>query len=55
MLARSDNKVSALWLSANDATPITANHMTDLFNAATIYGGENPHLASAIPHHTDPT
>ena len=75
VLARSDNKVSALWLSANDATPITANHVTDLINAATlstvgvavsphlfrtaaastaaIYGGENPHLGSALLHHTD--
>ena len=75
VLARSDNKVSALWLSANDGTPITANHVTDLINAATlstvgvavsphlfrtavastaaIYGGENPHLGSALLHHTD--
>ena len=36
VLARSDNKVSALWVSANDATPITANHVTDLINAATL-------------------
>ena len=36
VLARSDNKVSALWLSANDGTPITANHVTDLINAATL-------------------
>ena len=76
VLARSDNKVSALWLSANDGTPITANHVTDLINAATlstvgvavsphlfrtavastaaVYGGENPHLGSALLHHTDP-
>ena len=76
VLARSDNKVSALWLSANDATPITANHVTDLISAATlstvgvavsphlfrtavastaaVYGGENPHLGSALLHHTDP-
>jgi site-specific recombinase XerD len=75
VLARSDNKVSALWLSANDGTPITANHVTYLINAATlstvgvavsphlfrtavastaaIYGGENPHLGSALLHHTD--
>jgi hypothetical protein len=75
VLGRSDNKVSALWLSANDGTPITANHVTDLINAATlstvgvavsphlfrtavastaaIYGGENPHLGSALLHHTD--
>ena len=75
-LARSDNKISALWLSANNATPITANHVTDLINAATlstvgvavsphlfrtavastaaVYGGENPHLGSALLHHTDP-
>ena len=58
------------------ATPITANHVTDLINAATlstvgvavsphlfrtavastaaVYGGENPHLGSALLHHTDP-
>ena len=76
MLARSDNQVSALWLSANDATPITANHVTDLISVATLstvgvavsphlfrtavastaalYGGENPHLGSALLHHTAP-
>jgi len=75
LLAQSDN-VSALWLSAKDGTPITANYVTDLINAATlstvgvavsphlfrtavastaaIYGGENPHLGSALLHHADP-
>ena len=77
VLARLDNKVSALWLSANDGTPITANYVSDLINAVTlstvggavsphlfrtavastaaIYGGENPHLASALLHHTNPS
>jgi site-specific recombinase XerD len=36
VLARSDNKASALWLSANDGTPITASHVTDLINATTL-------------------
>src|SRR5262249_23366370 len=76
VLARSTDRGSALWLSARRGTPITAAHVTDLINAATlstvgvavsphlfrtgaastaaIYGGENPHLGSALLHHTDP-
>jgi len=76
VLARSDNGHSALWLSANDGTPITANHVTDLINQVTLSTvgvavsphlfrtsgastvatciGENPHLASALLHHTHP-
>jgi integrase len=77
VLARSDNRVSALWLSAKDGTPITANYVSDLINAITlstigvaenphlfrtavassaaIYGGDNPHLGSALLHHTHPS
>jgi site-specific recombinase XerD len=36
VLVRSDNRHSALWLSANDGTPITANHLTHLINAVTL-------------------
>jgi len=36
VLARSDNKHPALWLSTKDGTPITANHVTDLINSATL-------------------
>ena len=36
MLARSDNRHSALWLSANDGTPITAPYVTDLINQVTL-------------------
>jgi site-specific recombinase XerD len=76
VLARSDNKVSALWLSAKDGSPITASHVTDVINASTlstvgvavsphlfrtaavssaaIHAGANPHLGSALLHHTDP-
>jgi site-specific recombinase XerD len=36
VLARSDNRHSALWLSVKDGTPITANYVTDLISQATL-------------------
>ena len=76
VLARSDNAPSALWLSANDGTPITDKQVAyvirmttlstvgkevspHLFRAsgastAAIHGSDNPHLASALLHHTHP-
>jgi site-specific recombinase XerD len=36
VLARSDNRHSALWLSAKDGAPITASYVTDLINQATL-------------------
>ena len=48
VLARSDNKVSALWLPANDATPITANHVTDLISAATRQSASREAIRPAV-------
>jgi site-specific recombinase XerD len=75
VLARSENPPSALWLSNNDGTSITAKqvarvigmstlstigvrigpHMfrTAAASGAAIYGGDNPHLGSAVLHHSD--
>jgi site-specific recombinase XerD len=36
VLARSDNRHSALWLSAKDGTAITAPYVTDLINQVTL-------------------
>jgi integrase len=47
MLARSHNPPSALWLSANDGTPLTYCHVTDLISAttlATVGVKVSPHL-----------
>ena len=50
VLARSDNKVSALWLSANDGTPITANHVTDLINAGHAFDGRSSGESTLVPY-----
>jgi site-specific recombinase XerD len=76
VLARTDNPSSALWLSANDGTPITDKQLARVIRMTTLstvgvevsphlfrtsgvstaaaYGGDNPHLGSALLHHTDP-
>jgi integrase len=75
MLARTDNPVSALWLSSNDGAPMSYAGVEGVIKATTLstvgvdvsphlfrasgastvatYGGHNPHLASALLHHTD--
>jgi site-specific recombinase XerD len=76
VLARSENPPSALWLSNNDGTPITAQQAARVIgtttlstvgvkvsphlfrtaagSAAAAYCGDNPHLGSAVLHHSDP-
>jgi integrase len=75
VLARTDDPISALWLSSNDGAPMSyagvegliktttlstvgVNVSPHLFRAsgastAATRAGDNPHLASALLHHTD--
>jgi integrase len=76
-LARTTGLSSALWLSANDGTPISDKQVANairkttlstigvavsphLFRAAgassaAMLAGDNPHLGSALLHHTHPS
>jgi site-specific recombinase XerD len=75
VLARTDNPISALWLSSNDGAPMSYAGVEGVIKATTLStvgvdmsphlfrasaastaatrGGDNPHLASALLHHTD--
>jgi site-specific recombinase XerD len=77
VLARTDNPVSALWLSSNDGTPMSYAGVEGVIKATTLstvgidvsphlfraaaastvatHGGHNPHLGSALLHHTHPS
>src|SRR5216684_3258634 len=56
------SSLTALWLSSNDGSPMTyvgvavSPHLfrTAIASSAAIHGSANPHLASALLHHTDP-
>jgi integrase len=75
VLARTDNPISALWLSSNDGAPMRYAGVEGVIKATTLStvgievsphlfrasaastaatrGGDSPHLASALLHHTD--
>ena len=77
VLVRSDRPASALWLSAQDGTPIADKYLADVIRMTTlrtvgvavsphlfrasgattvaVHRGDNPHLASALLHHTHPS